>query len=196
MSWHILGFRVTRQIMSEKTKQNSARRMPRRRGLQAAAAVVARTAGPILKKGGLSEARIVTDWHEIVGSVIASATSPDRLSRPPKSAPGSGVLHIRVSGPVATEIQHLTPQIIERVNGYFGYQAIDRIHLIHAPTHSRNAVRQQMNTARKNRRIKDVPAARLEEIETATANIQDDDLRVALRRLGTAIHKRTATRSP
>ena len=42
-------------------------------------------------------------------------------------------LVLRVEGPAALEVQHQAPQIIERINSYFGYRAIEDIRILQAP---------------------------------------------------------------
>ena len=42
-------------------------------------------------------------------------------------APEPATLVLRVEGPAALEIQHLSAVILERVNRFFGWQAIGRI---------------------------------------------------------------------
>jgi hypothetical protein len=148
-----------------------------RRGLQPMASLMWKVASPALRKRGLSEARIVTDWAEIVGPLLARATSPDRLKTDARDAPG--VLHVRAVGPVATEVQHLAPQIVERINAYFGYRAVDRLHIVQAPPRTR-------------RRRRPAEPATLDDntrnaVEARVAAVSDDALRDALARLGLAI---------
>ena len=47
--------------------------------------------------------------------------------------PEPATLVLRVEGPAAIEIQHLSAVILERVNRFFGWQAIGRIALRQAP---------------------------------------------------------------
>ena len=43
-------------------------------------------------------------------------------------------MHLRVgSSSLALEVQHLEPQIIERINSHFGYGAIARLRIQHGP---------------------------------------------------------------
>ena len=51
----------------------------------------------------------------------------------PKGKRIDGVLHVRVVGGAATELQHLEPQVVERINAYFGYAAVGRLKLLHTP---------------------------------------------------------------
>ncbi len=154
-----------------------------RRGLHPMASLMWKVATPALRKRGLSEARIVTDWSEIVGPMLAEATSPERLKTDSRDAPG--ILHIRAAGPVATELQHLAPQIIERINAYFGYKAVDRLHIVQAPPRTR----------RRRRREAPAPDDKTRQaVEARVSGVPDDALRDALARLGLAIEGRDRRR--
>ena len=107
----------------------------RKKGLLAVATEADRVTGPIRRKRGLSEAALISDWPDIIGAALAAECVPVRIAR---GADGTGgTLHIRVSGVLALELQHLQPQVIERINGYFGYQAISRIALQQGPIRAR-----------------------------------------------------------
>ncbi len=47
--------------------------------------------------------------------------------------PDPATLVLRVEGPVALEIQHLSGVIIERVNRFFGWRAVGRVQIRQAP---------------------------------------------------------------
>ena len=83
-----------------------------------------------LGRRGFAEAGLITEWDTIVGPELAAASRPDRLTFPPGRRDG-GTLRLTVAGPVATELQHLEPVVRERINGYFGYRAVERIQLVH-----------------------------------------------------------------
>ena len=90
-----------------------------------------------LGKRGLAEGGLITDWVRIVGPDLASSCQPERLAHPPRERSG-GTLHIRVYGGAATELQHLEPLVLERINGHFGYRAVAKLRLIHAPLSGRS----------------------------------------------------------
>src|SRR5262249_14078163 len=50
-----------------------------------------------------------------------------------EQAPEPATLVLRVEGPAALEVQHLSAVILDRVNRFFGWQAIGRIALRQAP---------------------------------------------------------------
>ena len=84
---------------------------------------------------------------------------------------------LRVEGPTAIEIQHLSGVILERVNRFFGWQAIAGMRLRQAPLRPRApAVRPPVPD----------PAATAARCP-ALPEIEDENLRQALARLGAAI---------
>lgn len=137
-----------------------------------------------LGKRGFAEAGLITEWASIVGDALAAASRPDRLSLPPGRRDG-GTLKIRVAGGVATELQHLEPIILERINGHFGYRAVDRLVLIHAPVDNIGAARDSRKKARPPRRAPN-PAG-MAEIESRLNDVDDPEIRAALIRLGQAM---------
>ena len=104
--------------------------------------------GRAMKRRGFQDSRLIENWPAIVGEQLASMSQPVRLSRKdmrrpsPSGGPtGAGdqatndgaVLTIRVEGAMALELQHLAPQIIDRLNGYYGHAAIGRLNIIQGP---------------------------------------------------------------
>ncbi len=101
-----------------------------RRGMTTLGQSVNRVTTPALRRRGFAEAAIVTDWPTIVGRPLCDHTRPSRIVFP-RGERLEGTLHLVVTGAFAPEVQHLAPQIIERINGHFGYRAIARMELHH-----------------------------------------------------------------
>ncbi|MBS7538746.1 DUF721 domain-containing protein [Ancylobacter lacus] len=83
---------------------------------------------------GLAAVDIVTHWPDIVGAGLAARALPMKLvwpSRPDADEPG--VLHVRVEGGYAIELQHDAPIVIERINRYFGWRCVGRLALKQGP---------------------------------------------------------------
>ena len=78
------------------------------------------------RRFGFVQGAIVSRWAEIVGERYAKVSSPESI-RFPAGRKSSGVLTLLVEGAHAPLMQHLTPTIIERVNRFFGYDAVNRI---------------------------------------------------------------------
>jgi hypothetical protein len=87
---------------------------------------------PALRRQGFAQHEIVTRWREIVGPLLSARSMPERL-RFPSSERTGGTLFIRVESSFALEFQHLTPQILERVNTYYGYRAVTKLILKQGP---------------------------------------------------------------
>src|SRR3990170_5774069 len=93
---------------------------------QATGELVGEIGGMAFRRFGFVQSAVVSRWAEIVGERYARVSSPESIRFPAGKKTG-GVLTLLVEGAHAPLMQHLTPLIIERVNRFFGYQAIDRL---------------------------------------------------------------------
>ncbi len=147
-------------------------------GPRQAASYLSKITRGVLGKRGLSESEVVFRWRAIVGERLAAHCLPERLSFPREAGSGA-VLHLVVEPAAATEVQHLEPTILERVNTYYGYRAVDRLRLRQQPLPDDAGER-----PRPRRRL---GAAELEALERELAEIGDADLREALGSLGAGV---------
>jgi len=136
----------------------------------------------IFGERGLADGTIITDWNIIAGEHLAGHSQPEQISYSKGSESGS--LHLRIdSGSMATEIQHLQPLLIERINSYFGYKAIDRLKVIQGPLPKKKSKQQwsprNLESHEENQLVKSL------------MDVKDDDLRVVLKTLGRAVIGRT-----
>jgi hypothetical protein len=99
---------------------------PRSCRTRSAGELVGDVGGQSFRRFGFVQGSIVSRWAEIVGDRYAKVSSPESI-RFPTGKKGGGVLTLLVDGAHAPLIQHLTPMIVERVNRFFGYAAINRI---------------------------------------------------------------------
>ena len=81
-----------------------------------------------LGRRGFAEGGLALDWAAVVGEEIAANTLPLKVAYPKGSRSG-GTLHLKVASGYALVIAHCEPQLIERVNAYLGYGAIQRLTL-------------------------------------------------------------------
>ena len=154
----------------------------RHNGLRALAASLPAIAGKALGRRGFAEAGIVTDWAAIVGPAVAAQSLPLKLSFP-RGQRSDGVLLVRVAGPLAIELQHLAPLVLERVNTYLGYRAVGQLKL-------RQGVVPPAAPAEPEAPA--LPEAALAELHRQTDGIADEALREALEGLGRALQTRPA----
>ena len=82
--------------------------------------------GAAFRRFGFVQSSIVSRWREIVGERYAGVSSPESIRFPPGKK-SDGVLTLVVEGAHAPMMQHVTPVIMERVNRFFGYQAVARV---------------------------------------------------------------------
>ena len=146
------------------------------------AELTAKTLSEGFARQGFASTELITRWADIVGPEVAGHCEPTKIQWP-RPAGGEeaepATLVLRVEGPAAVEIQHLSAVILERVNRYFGWQAIGRLALRQAPL---------------KRREKAPPPPPPDPLETARiaaglSDIVDEDLRAAMARLGAAIKR-------
>jgi hypothetical protein len=178
--------------------------MPAAQGLEAERApqaqrrgyVPARAVGAFLprltrkafEKYGFSAATLLTDWPAIVGQEMSAYTAPERLKWPRgvefgddaeagvEGRPGA-VLVLRVDPARALDVEYKGRQILERINGYFGYRAIAELRILQAPLAKPAASRS-------------VPAAPVPCDAPELASIADERLRAALGRLKSGLMAR------
>lgn len=141
------------------------------------------TLSDALKSQGFASAEILARWRDIVGPEIAAHSEPLKINwsrvqgdEPPEPA----TLVLRVEGPAAVEIQHLSSVILERVNRFFGWQAVGRLALRQAPLRRREPPK----------RPPAPDAALAAQIAETLPDITDENLRQALARLGASIKRK------
>ncbi|MBA4353912.1 MAG: DUF721 domain-containing protein [Novosphingobium sp.] len=78
------------------------------------------------RRFGFVQSSVVTRWPEIVGERHARHCMPESI-RFPMGEKADGTLQLVVTPAHATIIQHVTPEIIDRVNRFFGYCAVARV---------------------------------------------------------------------
>jgi hypothetical protein len=88
--------------------------------------LVGEIAGTTFKRFGFVQGAVVSRWAEIVGERYARVSAPESI-RFPAGRKSGGTLTLSVEGAHAPLMQHLGPLIIERVNRFFGYEAVSKI---------------------------------------------------------------------
>ncbi|HRN89244.1 DciA family protein [Hyphomicrobium sp.] len=142
------------------------------------------------EKFGFSTAALITDWAAVAGAEIASYTMPERLRWPrgAESAYGDemeserrgATLMLRVDPARALDVEYRARQIVERINAYFGYRAVETLRIVQAP----------VETASDN-----APTLRPSQPAATVATSPDTDpLTAALARLEQGVHRDRAAR--
>ncbi len=135
-------------------------------GPRAVGALVPALVRPAFRKRAPATAQVLADWEAIVGPAIAAVSVPRKLF--------GGTLAIACSGPLALELQHLAPQLMERINRHLGRIAVTRLRFVQDAPPARAAPRPPR------------PAA-VAQARAAVAGLPEGELRDALEALGRAV---------
>ncbi|PXA98985.1 DUF721 domain-containing protein [Nostoc sp. 3335mG] len=127
------------------------------------------------RKFGFVQHAVVSRWAEIVGDRYARVSSPESI-RFPKGERSEGVLHLVVTGAYAPMMQHIAPEIVDRVNRFFGYTAVGKLQIRHGEVR-RRAVTQPLPE------LKPVP----EELGESLRGIADPELKAVLEALASGV---------
>ena len=106
--------------------KKAAAQPARAKRMRAVSELVPAAGGAAFRRFGFVQSAIVSRWREIVGPRYASVSAPEAIRFPPGRKSG-GVLLLVVEGAHAPLMQHVTPEIVERVNRFFGYAAIEKV---------------------------------------------------------------------
>ena len=131
--------------------------------------------GAAFRRFGFVQSAVVSRWPDIVGPRWAGVSQPESIRFPPGEKT-NGVLGIVVKGAHAPMMQHITPEITERVNRFFGYAAVARIQL-----------RQGEVAVRAVRRQPAPPAPAPAEMGQGLKAIADPELRAVLESLAAGV---------
>lgn len=80
----------------------------------------------ILKKDGFVHFEIIKNWKNIIGEKMLKDVTPVKI----KKINNENILSINVNKSVMIEIEYSRDQIIERINSYLGFNAINKIQIL------------------------------------------------------------------
>jgi hypothetical protein len=123
----MLAGRVESKVTRTGVKGRKAAAEPQRaRRTRAMADLLPAAGGAAFRRFGFVQSSIVSRWTEIVGARYAAVCTPESI-RFPHGKKSSGTLTLVVEGAHAPMLQHVSPFIQERVNQFFGYEAVARV---------------------------------------------------------------------
>lgn len=137
--------------------------------------------GAAFHRFGFVQSSIVSRWRDIVGERYADVSVPESIKFPVGKRSG-GVLTLMVDSAHAPMMQHVGPALVERVNRFFGYDAVSKVMLRQGSIRPRPVMRPAAN-------IKPVPA----DLGDSLRSIADPELRECLAALAGAV---AATNGP
>ncbi|WP_412058168.1 DUF721 domain-containing protein [Bartonella sp. DGB2] len=124
---------------------------------------------------------LLSYWSQLVGQEVAAQSVPIKIRWPKQAGDNKrlkpGTLVIVCEGFAMVKLQHETKQLIERVNGFFGYEAINKI-----------KIEQKYVTAASTKPLPEKPVIKdYPDIAKMVEPIEDEKMRELLYTLGCAI---------
>ncbi len=139
------------------------------------------------RRFGFVQSSVVSRWPEIVGETHAKVCTPESIRFPPGEK-AEGIMQLVVVPAHAPLIQHVIPEIMERVNRFFGYQAVARIKIrqgeVKPPPDS--------NRPKAPPSLKAIPM----ELGESLRDIGDPELRTVLESLARSMGTKDETKKP
>ena len=172
---------------SNSDKPASARVYERARGGEARMIgdlmpAIGRTA---FRRFGFVQSSVVSRWPEIIGAAHARHCAPESI-RFPVGEKSEGTLHLVVSPAHAPIIQHVVPEIIERVNRFFGYRAVAQVRMRQGAVQAPRAAEPKAPPPS----LKPVPL----ELGDSLRDVGDPELRAVLESLARSLERASADR--
>lgn len=137
----------------------------------------------LARRAGITTA-LLGSWDEIAGENFADCTRPEKIAWPRRSDSSDegghrpGILTIACEGARALFLSHAQGELISRINGFFGYPAIAQIRIVQKPVSTATLKRP---------RPRKLEGEKAKKLAGMMEGITDDNLRLAIERLGTGV---------
>lgn len=161
-------------------------------GARPLAELVAALMTPACRKRGIANAALMLDPVDVFGERFARSAVVERIVWPKGSRIDGGeqantgaTLVVQADAATALALQHVAPQIVERVNVLIGWPAVARLRITQTAARSRRRHRPAPAPPAAPREIPEAVAARV-------STVDDPDLKAALARLGAGIARRSS----
>ena len=152
-----------------------------RQGPITVGSLTGRLTRPALGKRGFAGAEILSHWATIVGPELSAFACPLEVKYP-RGRNNGATLHLRVAhGAAATMLQMKLPDIIARINRFFGYEAVTQVQSAQGPMPKR---------ALKSPPPAPLPAEKAAAVDSQVAGVALEPLRESLAKLGKTLQQR------
>ena len=139
------------------------------------------------RRFGFVQSSVVSRWPEIVGAAHARHCAPESIRFPPGEK-AEGILQLVVTPAHAPLIQHVIPEIMERVNRFFGYSAVARVKLRQGEVQAPGASTSARISGTSPPSLKPIPM----ELGESLRDIGDAELRTVLESLARSLGEANA----
>ena len=130
---------------------------------------------PSARERGFAISRIISHWHDIVGSLSEWCRPADIHF--PRGSRNNGTLRLQIASGRGPQAQAMAQQIIDAVNASFGYRAVSRVTIVQNLAPASQITKTKIPNAISGDKS-------IWELDEKLKNIESPELRAALRRLG------------
>ncbi len=176
------------QVMSEKPTSKSTKKRGKSFQPRSVSEIVGKVLEPVLARRAGMTLDLMKAWPEIVGEEFRETTRPEKINWPRRAHEDDpfkpAVLVVACENSAALFFQHEQAAILERVNVFFGFEAIGRM-----------TIQQKTVVAAKSqKKIEPVKVTTDDEIRLASIleEIDDPELKETLAKLGRGVIARNA----
>lgn len=151
---------------------------------------------PVCRKRGFASIDILAAWPDIVGERYGERVQPERLIWPRQreaddldagAASNGALLVVHTDGATALLLSHELPQIIERINTFYGWAAVSRIKILQQPVQIRTKIAKP--------HLRDLTTSEEAGLNARLADVEHSGLRKALSKLGAQVIARRSNQS-
>jgi len=157
----------------------------RRRGPRPVADLISTVLEPVMQRRAGMTMQLIMAWEDIVGPAHAGHTRPEKLEWPKAygddDAFRPATLKMACDGASAIYVQHEVGQIIDRINTFFGFAAVDRIRIVQKPV--------QVRKKPKRKKPRPLDAGEKQHLEEILQSVEDEALRKSLKKMGEGVFR-------
>ena len=149
---------------------------------------IAKTIRPLAKqllgKSGFMQIDLMSNWEEIVGENLSKYVLPQKLSFC-KDERTNGTLFLMVyGGAFAMEVENKKQQILQKVNTFFGYEALSKIKIMQNNNPQNFLIDKNVSDKPKKSLVSKKEETYIDEL---IKDVDDENLRLRLANLGRAV---------
>jgi hypothetical protein len=151
---------------------------------------VGRTIIPLAKqllgKNGFMQIELISNWEEIVGERLAEYVLPQKISFVKDERVGGTLVLLVLSGAFAMEVESNKLKILQKVNAFFGYEALNKIKIIQTSNPENFLKTKNVYDKPKKNLVSEKQKTYINEL---TESIDNESLRLKLEEIGREILK-------
>lgn len=151
---------------------------------------VGRTIIPLAKqllgKNGFMQIELISNWEEIVGEKLAEYVLPQKISFVKDERVGGTLVLLVLSGAFAMEVESKKLKILQKVNAFFGYEALNKIKIIQTSNPENFLKTKNVYDKPKKNLVSEKQKTYINEL---TESIDNESLRLKLEEIGREILK-------